>query len=151
MISFFSAANAWTVFVIETTKLLHLLGVPSLTLASLVLLLLSYTLPFVIHVMGASDEGGSEGVANGLEPLGREGRKLGQKVKAHPVLVVVYLLVGTVASFWARFHLAAGALATLSLHQATDVQETAACLTVWSVFTAILLLVFNRSAGSVRR
>ena len=47
--------SSWTVIVIQLCKLLHLFGIPSLQISAYALLVLSTTLPFIIHININSD------------------------------------------------------------------------------------------------
>jgi hypothetical protein len=68
------------------------------------------------------------------------------------VELVVYVLLASVATYWARTHmLAHNLLQTVLARDPTDLQQTTLCLAVWLTYMGCILAVFYRSAKLLRK
>lgn len=63
-----------------------------------------------------------------------------------------YVIIATVATYWAREHLIAhNILQALLARDPTDLQQTTLCLAVWMAYMGCVLAVFYRSAKLLRK
>jgi hypothetical protein len=152
--------------VFQTSKLLSLVGVGSFNLAVCAVLLLVYTLPFVLHCTSspAGSKGGkvkavdSESELQSL-PEGGQGKYRRESVdmsdqwqfKAHPLLLLIYLLMALVASYYAYVYLAHDILEFLMLRDPGSDQQIAACVALWCGFASLLSFSFHRATATPRR
>jgi hypothetical protein len=146
----------WVLLVIQGSKLLHLLGVSSPGAASSGLLLLAYTMPFIRAVckyLRIEDSEPSSGIGGGVICSVRNSAAPAKSVShVHVVELLFYVMIASLAAFWARRHqVAHNVLEALMLQDPTDLQQTALCLAVWLSYLGCIMLVFFKSAKLIRR
>jgi hypothetical protein len=127
-------------------------------------LLLAYTLPFVMH-----------GTSSPADPIGGKVKSVDSEselqsvhegsvvkdhavevndlwhFKAHPVLLFIYLLTALVASFYAYIYLAHDVLEFLMLRDPSSEQQIAACVALWCSFASLLSFSFHKATATPRR
>jgi hypothetical protein len=139
-------------------------GVGSFSIAVSALLLLAYSLPFVMHgksspagpnggkVKSVDSESELQGVQEGSQGKDHTIETNDQwQFKAHPVLLLVYLLAALVSSFYAYVYLAHDILEFLMLRDPSSEQQIAACVALWCSFASLLSFSFHKATATPRR
>lgn len=132
--------------VIQGSKLLHLVGMPSMACASTAAILLTYTLPFIRHIhqyirMSNELESTQDTNANGT-----------LKIRTLNVFeILFYAATAFLATYLARYHVAYTTLSVLMNNDPSDLQLTTACMALYSLYLSCLLLVFMKKARLLRR
>jgi hypothetical protein len=133
------------VITVQLCKLLHLGGFPSSYCFSVIILVNSLLLPFVLH---AKD--GWSTKASPADPLSSSEVNVWAP-SLSLVEVVVYPLWAAVSCYWAAGDIVPSLLALFLDVHPTAVQCAALAGAVWMFFVAVLVLVFWRPAALLRR
>lgn len=171
----------WIILVIQTCKLQTLVGVSSMGIAASTAIIVSYTLPFVYHLVINDDEKDKKETrvkgADITEPEGdhrndsdellleqqkrKEERERAQNIenasqtsiqfKASTIQLFLYVIYAANSTYYAYLLLSHDLLVSLLLRDPTMAQMVAACFAVWFTFIALLLLAFRRTAAAPRR
>jgi hypothetical protein len=141
---FCSPSSLWILLVIQGSKLLHLVGLPSKACFSVGAMLLTYSLPFIRHI--------SEYLLNNATESDAVEAKKADTSTLHTAEVALYAVGATLATYWARSHIAFTVMrALLNNDELSDLQLNTACLAAWCFNMSCLLLVFVRRAKILRR
>lgn len=171
-------ACVWIVWVTQCSKLLHLLGLSSPMAFSFALMVLAYSLPFIRQVtqyirreligqldMGDGRDGGGKfgsdsaiDASRGTPSRGRAAQTggaadapLSMKVLS-PVEVFAYVVIATMASYWAFEHgLAEHIQRHLLSREPSTLQQVSLCLGCWLAYMGCILFVFVREVRLLRR
>ena len=131
-----------SVVLIHMSKMLTLLGVPSLTAASLCGMLMSYSLPFTLYLSYVPQQS-SEITA---------GAHMGTPIVTFPVLFsAAFFASAGVNTIWASTHVFPFILTTVLSSQPSSVQIVCASLAAFSCFMLAFVTVFWRKAAALRR
>jgi len=120
-------STMWVVIVIQGSKLLHMADVSTHNIIATVQVLLSYTVPFLIH--------------SNLEGLNF----------ALPVLCGVYLCIGIITTYFARVQLLHDVLVGLTMKDPTEVQQLALALAMWFTYASLLISHFFKTSSAAIR
>lgn len=148
----------WIIIVMQSCKLLHLLGIPSGSAVTTCLMVLAYTLPFIrtvtkyMHMeqlseVAASGAGGIHGVhSHPHNPIH------GTKATIGALELFAYICIASVATYWARMHMIPhNVLQVVLSRDPTELQQTSLCMAVWLGYMGSVLAVFYRSSKVIRR
>lgn len=140
-------ANLWIIMTIQGCKLLHLVGVHSLGVATCVSLVLAYTLPFIrqIHQYFIQNEQESF-----VTPTTRNTPTPQNSMSIHWAELVSYVMIAAAATYWLWVHVIHNLMATVLTKDPSDTQQAAACLALWSGYCSCILLVFFKQAKFLR-
>ena len=155
----------------QVCKLLHLLGIPSSGAGSLALMAVAYSLPFIRQIsrytkaeqLKAAAGGQSLGSAftttsgpgsnNGISPgSATAGTASTSATLLHPVEVSFYVVVASLATFWAWQHgLAEVLLLALLGEEPSALQAVGLCGACWLAYLGCIMFVFFRDLKLLRR
>jgi hypothetical protein len=157
----------WIVIVVQGSKLLHLADVPSVGIFATIVLILSYTIPFVLHY---TPEHFLESGSNRQNPdnensedqdyldhpkdADRSGYSLAT-FTANPirfVLIAAYMIVAGLAKRWAlSTGIVHDVLEAMLLRDPSKLQQFMACGSVWFLFSALIFQAFFLDIAALRR
>lgn len=156
----------YVTLVVQGCKLMHLFGVSSSGLAACMMLILTYSAPFLLYGDGESnrDTSNSNGVTSsedskstGMNPSAMDSNSqlaglLGVWVPQIPWWSTLLLVVfAGAASLWFKTHDMMYQILLYATNQhSTETEEAAGCLSIYMLFLGALLLVFYRRQVALR-
>lgn len=143
------STTAYVVILVQSCKLLHLVGVPSMGIAAATSILMNYTLPFILHCSDVF-------VANQIDEFASLGTTTHSSTPAvwQPnvsiLQIIFYAISAAFSTYWAHTHVAFAAMVAVMQQDPTETQLTAASLCIYFLFLSAICLVFYRRASSLR-
>lgn len=130
----------WVVLLVQLCKLAHLLGLPSGTIFTLIILLLAYSMPIVLNF---------QKLVSVDMTVGRPKRSDSERINIVPL--IGYLMLSLLATFWASGNVIPIALTQFGSKSPSDIQIFGASLALWLLHAAGLVQMFWKEATMLRR
>jgi len=138
---------------IQSCKLLHLVGIQSTVTFYILLFSLSYSLPFVRHVSIVNGQEEEKLQTSTPSPYSTVSftTAYSKSDTIHPVELFVYLIAAGLVTYFSRFIFLRNLLSLCLSTEVTTTQTNIASVAIYLLFMSANLFVFYRGAKFVRR